>query len=123
MIPVRMRRDDVFENAVRAIFVDVRSCRIRAACTGPSIDEDVRVARFDIDRIARVFVPQFHKMDGQITADIGVAARRALYVSIQEKRRRKTDDKGEKTGDKGDADGKFLFSHSENPPPLPGRPQ
>ena len=121
VISVCMRRDDVFEHAVRTKPIDIGGSRIRTGLARAGVDEDIGIARLDIDRVARKRVAQFHKMDGQIAADVYVAARRALYVSVDGKRRDESDGERQNAGNKGKPCGKLFLSHLYSPPPLPDR--
>ena len=111
MVAVRMGHDHIFQYIIRTILLYILRRCIRTAFNRPCVDQNIRITGFYVNTVARGLVPQFHKMNGQLSARINVAALRALYICIKKERRYKADRERQQAGYKGKACGKFLFSH------------
>ena len=66
MILVRVRHDDVFQNAVRAETVDIFPYGGDTARLGPRIDEHFGISDLDQRTVPRILIPQLRKMYGKL---------------------------------------------------------
>ena len=92
VVAVRVGDDDVFEGAVRHIFLHISGGRVRTAAGGTRVDVDVGIPRVDVDAVARAVVAQLHEVEGKVAADVCVAPLRALPIAVQIKGGDKADD-------------------------------